>query len=227
MTRRCVDNFIRITSVHGSPAPGSKFSKHLGTDYSVPVNTPVKANVSGTIISTETSPLVGKQVHLQEDGNGRIWRYLHLNRQDVKVGQHVNEGQQIALSGNTGTLSTGPHCHNDCRKAGTKWDESFYNYYDPEKLIAEANKPIPKMPADGVMIQFLPSGGARTVFDPGTTNVVGHINPTDDTFKYLKRGTDPKYPYRMLLNTASGGGNGKAVALYRTDGTIISGWKTV
>ena len=53
----------------------------------------------------------GNFVRLLHD-DGTMGVYLHLKRGSVEVreGQRVNPGQQLALSGNTGN-STGPHLH--------------------------------------------------------------------------------------------------------------------
>ena len=48
-------------------------------------------------------------VYINHD-DGRQTRYGHLSKILVKTGQRVNQGDKIALSGNTGR-STGPHVH--------------------------------------------------------------------------------------------------------------------
>lgn len=226
--RRPLNTFIRITSNHGSPAPGSKFGKHLGTDYSVGVGANVYAPVSGTIIGQPISATVGKQIYLREDGNGRIWRFLHLSAQKATLMAHVNEGDVIGLSGNTGSTSTGPHLHCDVRKANTLWDASFYNYYNPEALFAvPAPSPTPSgMPPVGSTIQLIPTQ-QRTTFKAGTTQVVGQIKVTDNSFIYTVRGHDPAYKGRILINSSSAGGEGIALALYFTSGAVIPGWKQI
>jgi len=52
-----------------------------------------------------------------DHGNGYTSYYGHLSRILVRVGQFVEVGQVVALSGNTG-LSTGPHLHFEVRKLG-------------------------------------------------------------------------------------------------------------
>lgn len=136
--RRPVDKFVRISSRHGEKGAGY-FKKHVGTDYACPVGTPVLSPVNGVIRSVTIGPSGGKQIELE--GEGKYWRFLHLSRQNVRPGEAVREGQQIGLSGNTG-ITTGPHLHMDVRKPSA-WNASFANYYDPESLIAEANKPKP------------------------------------------------------------------------------------
>jgi hypothetical protein len=93
-------------------------------------------------------------------------------------------------------------------------------------LRPKAPKPSLKMPAVGSHIQLIPKQ-TRTTFKNGTTTVAGHIKVTDNSFIYQVRGYDKKYPYRILINSKSGGGNGVALALYYTNGAIIDGWKRV
>ena len=60
--------------------------------------------------------------------------FLHLSKINVVNGQHVSAGQKIAISGNTGKRTTGPHLHLSC-----KWSDTG-KYFDPRillKLITE------------------------------------------------------------------------------------------
>ena len=83
---------------------------HYGVDLKAPQGTPVGAWFSGTVLSTGTSYGSGNYVWI-DHGYGVKSYYCHLSRVDVKQGQNVSQGTQIALSGNTGYYSTGPHLH--------------------------------------------------------------------------------------------------------------------
>ena len=143
--RRPLDRFTRITSNHGGSAPGSYYGKHLGTDYAVASNTPVKAPVSGKVVGQGWSGIVGNFIEINGVDN-RTHRVLHLNRIDTRNGATVKEGQVIGLSGSTGSSSTGPHVHWDARKAGANFYGGFANYYDTEALARAAEAPKPKPP---------------------------------------------------------------------------------
>ncbi len=135
MAHAVVEKYTRISTHHGDPMQGSRFGKHLGTDFACPTGTPVKAPVSGRVVSVSTGAVGGLTIEIYGD-DGHNWRILHLSQSDVKANQRVTEGQLIARSGNTGQ-TTGPHAHVDCRKGGTRWDASFDNYFDPELLFKE------------------------------------------------------------------------------------------
>lgn len=83
---------------------------HYGLDLKAPEGTPIGAWFSGTVISVGTSSGSGNYVWL-DHGYGVRTYYCHLSRADVHAGQHVTQGAQIALSGNTGLYTTGPHLH--------------------------------------------------------------------------------------------------------------------
>lgn len=86
-----------------------RVSPHNGTDFPVPIGTPVLAPADGVVTRIENHPFAGKYIEIQHFGNYKT-RYLHLSRFNVQRGQRVTRGQRIALSGNTGR-STGPHLH--------------------------------------------------------------------------------------------------------------------
>jgi len=86
-----------------------RVAPHNGTDFAMPIGTPVVSIGDGVVTRVENHPFAGKYIEIQH-GSTYKTRYLHLNRQLVKRGDTVKRGQRIALSGNTGR-STGPHLH--------------------------------------------------------------------------------------------------------------------
>lgn len=89
---------------------GPRWGKmHTGIDIGVPLNSPVYAMKNGKVILAGWNGGYGYQVKIQHS-DGIITTYAHNNKVLVKVGQYVEQGEQIAISGSTGN-STGPHCH--------------------------------------------------------------------------------------------------------------------
>ncbi|MGF1514883.1 MAG: peptidoglycan DD-metalloendopeptidase family protein [Elainellaceae cyanobacterium] len=83
---------------------------HKGIDVAAPVGTPVIAAAPGVVeFSGWNSGGYGNMVDIRHpDGNKT--RYAHNSRNLVRVGQKVDQGEQIAEMGSTG-YSTGPHVH--------------------------------------------------------------------------------------------------------------------
>ncbi|MFB7311565.1 M23 family metallopeptidase [Streptomyces sp. NPDC056192] len=98
---------------------GSRWAhKHSGQDFAVPVGTKVEAAHSGVVVKAGPNgggdgPAYGNAIVIKH-GNGMYSQYAHLSRIDVHIGQSVEKGQKIALSGNTGN-SSGPHLHFEIR----------------------------------------------------------------------------------------------------------------
>lgn len=85
--------------------------KHYGIDYHLAEDTPVKAVTHGKVTRLFDNEFGGKVLQITEsNGNYYQW-YMHLNDYKVKEGDTVKPGQTIALSGNTGKQTTGPHLH--------------------------------------------------------------------------------------------------------------------
>ncbi|MDR5903134.1 peptidoglycan DD-metalloendopeptidase family protein [Halomonas icarae] len=86
-----------------------RISPHKGTDFAMPIGTPITAPSDGVVESVRSHYAAGRYIVIRHD-NGYRTRYLHLSRPLVSRGERVTMGQRIALSGNTGR-STGPHLH--------------------------------------------------------------------------------------------------------------------
>lgn len=97
---------------------------HAGTDVGVPVGTTVRASRAGQVITAGWVGGYGNCVMI-DHGDG-VWTvYGHLSEFTTTVGSYVDQGDQIALSGNTGR-STGPHLHFEIRVNGGAVDAAPY-----------------------------------------------------------------------------------------------------
>ena len=109
-----------VSSKFGYRTSVGKAHNHLGTDFAVPVGTPVKAPQAGTIQSAGTNGgHAGTFVIL--NAGGTTHKFFHLSKLLVKTGDTVKQGQPVGLSGNTGN-STGPHLHWEKHVAGRPID---------------------------------------------------------------------------------------------------------
>lgn len=82
---------------------------HAGVDLGVPVGTPVMAIQGGVVTKAFNKYPRGKTIYVKHPG-GMVTVSQHLSKINVKVGDRVDQGQVIGLSGNTG-MSSGPHLH--------------------------------------------------------------------------------------------------------------------
>jgi len=84
--------------------------EHYGIDIVSKQNEPVKAVADGTVIFADWTSDSGNVIAIQHRNN-LISVYKHNSALMKKVGNIVNSGQVIAIIGNTGELTTGPHLH--------------------------------------------------------------------------------------------------------------------
>lgn len=82
---------------------------HRGLDLAVPMGTKVAAANSGKVVFAEKLKAFGGTIVI-DHGQGVHTLYFHLSKFLAKVGQQVEKGEIIALSGNSG-ISSGPHLH--------------------------------------------------------------------------------------------------------------------
>lgn len=97
---------------------------HTGLDFPTDIGTPVLAAAGGMVLLTETHPAYGNLVEI-DHGNGLVTRYAHNSKMQVKAGDIVRRGQQIAEVGTTGR-STGPHLHFEVLVDGVPQDPAKF-----------------------------------------------------------------------------------------------------
>ncbi|MBE6301331.1 MAG: M23 family metallopeptidase [Parabacteroides distasonis] len=84
--------------------------RHYGVDLVADPKESVLATLDGTIVFAGFDPNYGNIIQVQHK-NGFLSIYKHNELLLKEVGDQVVAGEAIALVGNTGKLSTGPHLH--------------------------------------------------------------------------------------------------------------------
>ncbi len=112
----------KLTSSFGmriSPTRGTS-DFHTGQDFAVPLGTEAHAVTNGEVIFAGWGGGYGNLVKLRHANDTESW-YAHLSRITVSVGDSVDRGSVIGLTGSTGN-STGPHLHLETRVNGNPTD---------------------------------------------------------------------------------------------------------
>lgn len=97
---------------------------HHGIDIAVATGTPVSAARAGRVAKVGRLGVYGLAI-LIDHGNGIQTLYAHNSQLLVKAGEQVENGERIALSGNTGN-TTGPHLHFEIRQNGKTVDPAEF-----------------------------------------------------------------------------------------------------
>lgn len=95
--------------------------EHFGLDIVTTKDAPVKAVLDGKVISTEWTLETGYVIAIQH-ANNLVSFYKHNSKLLKKTGNFVNSGDVIAITGNTGELTTGPHLHFELWREGGSVD---------------------------------------------------------------------------------------------------------
>ncbi|MBE6240227.1 MAG: M23 family metallopeptidase [Bacteroidales bacterium] len=99
-----------FTPLKGIITQGYDPAVHPFVDIAAAEGTVVNAIADGTVIYTGWSDETGYTIQIQHDAD-IISIYKHNEKLIKSVGDRVSAGTPIALVGNTGSLSTGPHLH--------------------------------------------------------------------------------------------------------------------
>jgi murein DD-endopeptidase MepM/ murein hydrolase activator NlpD len=99
-----------VTDPYGySRDTGNYLISHKGVDFKADEGTKIAAMNRGVVRVAKNFQIYGKTI-VVDHGFGVMTFYMHLSKIKVNVGELVQQGQIIGLSGHTG-YSTGPHLH--------------------------------------------------------------------------------------------------------------------
>jgi murein DD-endopeptidase MepM/ murein hydrolase activator NlpD len=99
--------------------------QHFGVDILAPKNTPVKATMDGYVFLSDWTIETGNTIGIQHSNN-MISFYKHNSVLLKKVGSYVKAGEAVAIIGDTGDLSDGPHLHFEMWRDGSPIDPTAY-----------------------------------------------------------------------------------------------------
>ena len=166
------EEFLFVTSPFGmrkDPTDPSKQQMHKGIDIRCDNEAVLATEKDGKVVAVNDNANTpgGKSVTVEyaREGGAKVQvSYLHLSSTSVKVGDTVNAGQQIGVSGNTGTRTTGPHLHLGVKQVasdgtGRDMDPAAYlaeiaekgnirltAMHDGQNLLAKYKSPNPDSP---------------------------------------------------------------------------------
>ena len=99
--------------------------KHFGIDIAANPNENVLATLDGTVIMATYTAEMGYVIQVQHSQN-LVSVYKHCGSLLKKEGDIVKAGEAIALVGNTGEKTTGPHLHFEIWNRGRALDPAKY-----------------------------------------------------------------------------------------------------
>ncbi len=112
--------------VEGFPTRGfDARAGHYAVDIAVESGTPVRCIGDGYVILADWMQGGGYTIAVQHAG-GYVSIYKHNKRLLKRVGDRVRSRETVAISGNTGEITTGPHLHFEFWRNGLAQDPSRY-----------------------------------------------------------------------------------------------------
>jgi murein DD-endopeptidase MepM/ murein hydrolase activator NlpD len=100
-------------------------TNHYGIDLVAKSGAKIKSIGEGTVIISDWNPQTGYVLGIQHSEDF-ISFYKHCSVLLKSVGDIITTGENIAIIGNSGELSSGPHLHLELWKSGTPLDPSLY-----------------------------------------------------------------------------------------------------
>lgn len=163
---------FRITGPFGELSPVRNWQPHSGIDLATPEGTTLRALSDGVVDRVfDGTGAIGKGLSIKfPDGTRAI--YGHMNEVKARIGEHVNAGDIIGLSGNTGN-STGAHLHFGLKDASG-------NVLDPTPLAGKLAAITGANPNFGVLGNLAAEGLRGKAADVTTEILLGIIDAVKD-----------------------------------------------
>lgn len=118
---------------------------HTGEDIAIPVGTPLVAMAEGVVV--HVGYFQGKYTDnpwwiepsfagyvVTVDYGDYLSHYAHCSGSPVLSGRRVQPGEVVAYSGNTGSATSGPHCHWEVMPNGWDFNNGTYGRIDPRTI---------------------------------------------------------------------------------------------
>jgi hypothetical protein len=100
-------------------------NKHYGVDVVAASNEPIKSTLDGTVVLSNFTSETGWVIGIQHSNNLFSF-YKHNSSLLKKTGDFVKAGEVIAVIGNSGEVSSGPHLHFELWFNGSPLDPVKY-----------------------------------------------------------------------------------------------------
>ena len=125
------DNLDMESMLFFSPIKGvvtngfDRKKNHFGTDIVAKQDEPIKCVFDGVVVISHWTSETGNVIGVQH-ANGMFSLYKHNSILFKRAGEYVKSGEVIAIIGNSGELSSGPHLHFELWHKGTPVNPENY-----------------------------------------------------------------------------------------------------
>ncbi|MCC6690898.1 MAG: M23 family metallopeptidase, partial [Bacteroidia bacterium] len=121
-----VASFFFFTPLKGTVTSSFKIAEsHFGVDVVAKDNEAIKATLDGAVVFAAWTSETGYTMQIQHSNN-LISIYKHCSALMKKTGDFVKAGEVIAIVGNSGEQTTGPHLHFELWYNGNPIDPQDY-----------------------------------------------------------------------------------------------------
>ncbi len=119
-------NVFFFTPINGTVSQSFEAEKgHMGVDIVAEKNEGIKATLDGTVMFASWTSDAGHVIQIQHSNN-LVSVYKHNSVLLKEVGEKVEAGEPIAIIGNSGQYSSGPHLHFELWQNGTPINPQMY-----------------------------------------------------------------------------------------------------